>query len=887
MVGSGSLRICPPATPVPHVHTEDVLMRLRRQSIEILGLGLVLALLLASNALATPLPANAVSNTLVVSQVYGGGGNTGAPLTHDFVELFNRGTTTVDLTGWSVQYASATGSSWQVTMLSGTVAPGHYYLVQEAAGASCGGGPCGSAPPPSDVSGSIPMSASSGKVALVQGMTALTVACPSDPQIVDFVGYGTASCAEANTPAPTLNNTTAALRANSGCIDTDSNGADFTTGAPAPRNTASAPTSCSASSVTPTATATGEAPTATATGATPTATGSPSATPTPTGTVLAVRIHDIQGASHLSPLQDQSVANVQGIVTALRSNGFYMQDPLPDADERTSEGIFVFTSTSPSVTIGNAVKVSGTVVEFRPGGSSGTTNLTTTELAGPGLSVQIVPLLPPTPTPIVIGIGGRLPPTQVIEDDSTTGNVETGDVFDPEQDGLDFYESLEGMLVQVNDAVAVGPRSDFGSNREIPIVGDNGTHAGLRTPRGGLVIRPEDFNPERLILNDLVAGGPTLPLADVGDTFPGPTVGVIDYSFGNFKLEVLSLPAKVDGGVARETTTPTGSSELAVATFNVENLDPTDPPAKFASLADLIVNNLKAPDLVAVEEIQDNSGPTNDGVVDAAQTYALLIGSIRAAGGPAYDYRQINPVNNQDGGEPGGNIRQGFLFRTDRGLSFVDRPGGTSTSAATVVCNATPQLSASPGRLDPTNAAFTTSRKPLVGEFQFRGTSLFAVANHFNSKGGDQPLFGRYQPPTLSSEVQRHQQAQIVHDFVSSLLACDANTNVLVLGDLNDFQFSETLAILKGSPPVLSDLIDTLPADEQYTYVYQGNSQVLDHMLISPHLQLSVRGFDVVHVNAEFADQTSDHDPSVARLDLLRTEYRLYLPFLVKNQAGP
>jgi predicted extracellular nuclease len=253
---------------------------------------------------------------------------------------------------------------------------------------------------------------------------------------------------------------------------------------------------------------------------------------------------------------------------------------------------------------------------------------------------------------------------------------------------------------------------------------------------------------------------------------------------------------------------------LTVATFNVENLDPGDSAAKFSQLASLIVNNLRSPDLVALEEVQDNTGPTNNGVVDASETLDVLIAAIQAAGGPTYQFRQINPVNNQDGGEPGGNIRVAFLFRTDRGLSFIDRPGGGSTNAVGVVPGPTgPQLTSSPGRVAPTNAAFNNSRKPLAGEFQYNGRHLFVVANHFNSKGGDQPLTGVFQPPTRMSEVQRHQQAQIVHDFVGSILSLDTNADVVVLGDLNDFDFSDTLSILKAS--VLNELMDMLPQNER------------------------------------------------------------------------
>src|SRR6185369_4286845 len=131
-----------------------------------------------------------------------------------------------------------------------------------------------------------------------------------------------------------------------------------------------------------------------------------------------------------------------------------------------------------------------------------------------------------------------------------------------------------------------------------------------------------------------------------------------------------------------------------------------------------------------------------------------LIEAIRAAGGPSYEYREIAPANNQDGGEPGANIRVGFLFRTDRGLAFVDRPGGDAATPVSILVDETgPRLSASPGLLEPGDSAWTESRKPLVGEFTVNGQRLFVIGCHFASKRGDQPLFGRFQPPTRPSEA--------------------------------------------------------------------------------------------------------------------------------------
>jgi predicted extracellular nuclease len=537
-----------------------------------------------------------------------------------------------------------------------------------------------------------------------------------------------------------------------------------------------------------------------------------------------------------------------------------MQEPAPDSNPGTSEGIFVFTNAALTVHMGDSVLVSGRVSEFRSGGSS-STNLTITELVGP-LTITVVSSGNPLPPATVIGTGGRIPPNMVIEDDAT-GDVETSGVFD-QSDGIDFYESLEGMRVQINNAVAVGPRNSFG---EIPVLGDDGVNGGVRTTRGGILIQANDFNPERIILDDVLMATPNV---NVADHFTTPVVGVMDYNFGNFKLQITSPLTVVSGGLQREVAAPTGSHELAVGTFNLENLDPSDPQSKFDQLASLIVNNLRSPDLIGVEEIQDNNGPVDNGVVDADVTFGRLIAAIRAQGGPLYDYRQINPVNNQDGGEPGGNIRVGFLFNSDRGLTFIDRPGGGSTNGTQVVAgpgNQGPRLTFSPGRIDPTNPAWNSSRKPLVGEFRFRSNKLFVITNHFNSKSGDQPLFGRFQPPALVSEAQRSQQAQVENNFVDSILALDPNANIITLGDFNDFQFSNPIHILEGG--VLHDLVDTLPLSERYSYVFDGNSQVLDQILVSDHLfNRAPFTYDVVHANSEFWDQASDHEPQVARFDL-------------------
>lgn len=172
------------------------------------------------------------SGGLTISQVFGGGGNSGATFQNDFIELYNDGTTNVDLSNHAVQYASSSGSSWSKTVLSGSIAPGHYYLIQLAAGGSTA-----PALPTPDLVGTTSMSASSGKVALTDTTTTLSGSNPIGfASIVDFVGYGSASAYEGSGSAPSLSSTDAAIRFGAGATDTDDNAADFAALLPAPRN---------------------------------------------------------------------------------------------------------------------------------------------------------------------------------------------------------------------------------------------------------------------------------------------------------------------------------------------------------------------------------------------------------------------------------------------------------------------------------------------------------------------------------------------------------------------------------------------------------------------------------------------------------------------------
>ncbi|MEU3500119.1 endonuclease/exonuclease/phosphatase family protein [Streptomyces hundungensis] len=574
---------------------------------------------------------------------------------------------------------------------------------------------------------------------------------------------------------------------------------------------------------------------------------------------VPAKIHDVQGTTRISPLAGQQVTGVTGVVTGVRaygsSKGFWFQDTAPDKNPATSEGIFVFTGSNPTVAVGDAVDVSATVTEYVPGGlSSGNQSLT--QLSKP--TVTVLSSGNAVPAPVVI-TARSVPDRYTPNGDPAAGNSVNGLALRPKTYATDYYESLEGMNVRIGTSRVVGATDPYSELWVTVKPHEN------RTARGGsLYASYTDQNTGRLQIQSLIPKDQQpFPTANVGDTLTGTTEGPLDFNqFGGYTITARTLGTVKDNGLKREITRKQRTGELAVATYNVENLDPSDPQSKFDALAQGVVTNLASPDVVALEEIQDNNGAKNDGTVDASATVKKFTDAIVAAGGPAYQWRSIDPENNKDGGEPGGNIRQGFLFNPAR-VSFTDRPGGDyKTAVAVTGTKGHPALTASPGRIDPANPAWQDSRKPLAGEFVFKGRTVFVIANHFASKGGDEGLLSQHQPVPRSSETKRLQQAQAVNAFVKQLLAVDKHADVLALGDINDFDFSGTTKALEDGG-ALRSAYRTLPKKERYSYVYQGNTQVLDQILTSP----AVRGFDYdsVHINAEFANQTSDHDPQVIR----------------------
>ncbi|CAN5243115.1 hypothetical protein BH24PSE2_BH24PSE2_18770 [soil metagenome] len=535
-----------------------------------------------------------------------------------------------------------------------------------------------------------------------------------------------------------------------------------------------------------------------------------------------VSIPEIQGAGHESPWEGRNI-RTRGMVTAVDPRGFHLQDEEGDDDPATSDGIYVFMGERPRVAAGERLAVQATVKEWVPGGVR-TANLSVTELID--VTIQRLSRGHELPDPIEIGPQGRMPPDAVIDDDGLAR-------YDPIEDAIDFYESLEGMRVRIPRPVAVSALNHHG---ELFVLPADGSGASGRNPRSGITISPGDFNPERL---QVQLDRHRRQAVDAGARLYD-VIGIIGYAYGNFEVRVSTLRIRATSRLQRETTAlESDGAHLTIATFNLCNLGAEQcggaRHGRYALLARQLVSHLRAPDIVAVQEVQAGAGNAR-----------RLIAEIIALGGPGYRYADVRSRDGNDGGAPGADIRPGLLFNPAR-VGLV--PGSLRLIA-----------DADPADGD----AFAGSRKPLAAEFVFNGRRLIVVNVHFSSKRGSSPLFGRIQPPVDRNAERRAAQATEVAAFVRGVAG--RADGMVVLGDFNDFWFSPPLDLLRRSGGLVN-LMSTLPEPERYTFIFEGNAQALDHVLVSPALARQAE-LDIVHVNAEFAEQASDHDPVVVRMHL-------------------
>ncbi len=851
------------------------------------------------------------SNHIVISQVYGGGGNTGATFTNDFIEIFNPTPTAQSLAGYSVQYASSTGSSWAVTSLpSISLQPGQYLLVQESQGAG------GTTPLPTpDAAGTIALSATAGKIALSNATTALTGTCPTT-NVVDLVGYGAANCSE-TAPVAALTNTTAALRLDP-CVDGNNNSTEFSSATPNPRNTSTTLAPCNQVGpggitvkglAAPTTVNQGSEVLLTATlipGTNPTSTGlavvadlsgiggsatqpffddgtngdatagdnifSYTAIPTVTGTfALPVTASDSQLRSSQAsialtvvvPPQSVTIQQIQsakpspyvgqsvttsGIVIGVKSNGFYIEAKNASTSASTPQGVLIYTSST--------VKPSYIAVgnEVQVSGKVATyppTSLTPgTEIDGPQ-------------TFTLLTTGNALPPAVTITQ-----------AMDSPSGGIYQFARLEGMRVAI-DSLTTTSGTDGTLTESTETNVSNGLFYGVvtgiprpfREPGVGVTdtlfgplppgVPIWDSNPELLYIDSKTFGGPAINLTS-NTTVTGLS-GVMDFSFGapEIILDATNHPT-LTGGITPQPVPAKASNEFTVASFNMERFyndksDADNPGSSAVVVTTEAYQRRLAKASLAIRNIlnmPDVIGAQEIENLPVLQDLAQKISTDAvAAGQPDPQYTAYLFLANDISA-----INTGMLVK-----STVNVTSATQYGLATTFTNSTG------------SQAVLNDRTPIVLQLGIKrgGTApdypVTVISVHQRS------LINVDDPTNTGATVRlkREAQAEYLANLIQSL---KASGPVISVGDYNGFEFSDgfvdVLGVTKGNPvpasqvvtppvaglvnPPLVDLITLLPADQRQSYVETGSAQVLDHVLVTTDLIPNFTRLVHAHIDSDF-----------------------------------
>ncbi|WP_081680849.1 ExeM/NucH family extracellular endonuclease [Cellulomonas sp. URHD0024] len=803
-----------------------------------------LALVLVGSVLGTGTAQAAVSASapVVINEVYGGGGNSGAPFDRDFVELYNPGAAAVDVSAWSVQYASAAGVTWQVTSLAGTsIAAGGYLLVAEAQGANT------AAPAVTgDVVGAIPMGATSGKVALVSSGGALTCGgtCAADPAVVDLVAFGAVTTGFAGTgPTPAPASATSVAR-NATHSNTADNAADFVVGVPTPQSSTTAPGG-------------------------------------PGGTVDAT-IATIQGTGAASTMAGQTV-RTDGIVTAAYPtggfNGYVIQTPgtggAIDASHTASDAIFVFSSaTVGSVTIGDHVQVTGKVSEF-----NGLTELT---VAAGGVT-------PLPAAPAVTPVSAVWPATDAARESlesmlfQPTGDLTVTNTFSTNQFGEVGLAVGTTPLLQTTEVARPGTAQAAAVAADDAarlVTLDDGSSTNFLSAAGSSLTPPYIS-----LTNPLRVGAAATLTAPV----------VVDWRNTLWKLNPTTPgPAAVTFENTRTTAPEPVGGDLKVASFNVLNYFTTlgrsdstcvpytdrvgDPvtvqkdcdlrgawdPDDLQRQQDKIVTAINAlgADVVGLMEIENSL--VVDGVQDEAVS-TLVAALNTAAGTDVWAYvrssADLPVVSEMDV------INNAIIYKT----AAVERVGSSHAL----------------GTASADDEAFGNAREPIAQTFQRVGGSdqVLVVVNHFKSKGSAGPLDGDADTGDGqgASNASRVAQAEALRDWVPTIQG--AAESVALVGDFNSYTKEDPLEVLYDAG--YTDAASTL-APGQYSYSFGGTSGSLDHVLLNGPALARTTGADIWEINAEesvaleysrynyhgtrfYAPdeyRSSDHDPVIVGLSV-------------------
>ncbi len=892
---------------------------MRRTARNVLSLFIVLAFAMSVLPIGSTPTAQASSEGVVISQVYGGGGNSGATYKNDFIELFNRGNTAISVTGWSVQYASSAGTSWTSTELSGTIQPGKYFLIQQAAGA----GGTVDLPTP-DATGNIAMGGSGGKVALVNNNTALSGACPTG--VVDFVGFGTSANCSETSPTPNTSNTMAAIRAGNGCTETDNNSADFIIAAPTPRNSASPINDCTVPllSINDVSIEEGDSGTTpfvfTVSLSMPAGTGGVTfdiATADGTATVAdndytaksltgqtimenessytfsvlvngdTVNESNEQFFVNVSNVSGATAADLQGVGTVKDDDTEYCEQPFTP--------IYAIQGTGTTVAVPGTVTTQGVVVgDFETGASAsgfylqdilGDADASTSDgifvytgnsdLVSAGQVVRVTGYARERFTQTTLN-GSNSNSAAVTADNiiqcGETASVDPVNVTMPFADE-NYLERYEGMLVRFPQELVIAEYFNYDRYGEIvlslPLEGESRPFTGtaIDEPGDDANARALANSMRRITLDDnnssenpAVLRHPNGQPFSLTNRFRGGdivtnTVGVLGYDFNKFRIFPIG-PAEYESTNPRPEAPEAVGGDIRVAAMNALNFFVT---ADYPSGSQ---DNACGPDNDMECRGWDSDQPTEF----TRQRTKLL----EALEGLDADVIGLNEIENSTGVEPLESIVDGlpgydYIETGTIGTDAIKVGLIYRTAAVTPVGDyQTLDSDDDPRFLDNRN------RPALAQTFEVNssGEKFTVVVNHLKSKGSEcsgDPDTGDGQG---NCSQTRADAAAALVDWLATDPTGSGDPDFLIMGDLNSYTMEDTIgAILAGPDDTIdtgddyTNLIAKYQGQFAYSYTFDGQAGYLDHALASPSMVTQVTGATQWHINSDEPD-VLDYDTS-------------------------
>jgi predicted extracellular nuclease len=861
-------------------------------------------------------PALAASD-IVISQVYGGGGNSGGVYINDFVELFNRGATSVNLNGMSVQYASVTGTgNWGVTALpSKTLAPGQFLLIQMAAGANSALTPL----PTPDGTGTTALSGTGGKVLLSSGTSVLSGIKPA-AGVLDMVGWGSANAYETAAAAATANATS--VRRVDACVDSDNNSTDFAVGTPLARNMATAPAPCGGVPVIPivascpaslsvqlgvggsatlsasdedgivngaaitggavagialsgftAAAANGAAASVSLDVAASVAAGthplvvnfSNNDAQTTSCTVnvnvqglaaVTRTIPQIQGAGATSPYNN-TVQTTEGVITHKVSSGFFIQDINGDGDPGTSDGLFVFMSgTQVAAAVGDLVRVTGSVTEYTPSGAT----RSYTELKDT--------------TAILVQSSGHT---------VTPANIAS----------LGELDRVEGMLVSFTGGLTVNQAAYLGARGELTLAAGRRETPTNRyrpgTPEALALAAANAAN--QIVLDDSLFVTPTVipyigqdSTVRAGDTVTGLT-GVVDFgAIGGggaaFKLQPTMAP------VFSRTNARTAAPELAAGNLRVASANVLNFFTTFVDGKDVFGNSGQGCTVGTTTRASNCRGADN--LFEFVRQRDKIVHSLKAIDADVVGLMEI-----QNNGDTAVDYLVAELNKAigSPAYAVVPKPPATGTDAIRVAMIYKPaKVTLSGTALSDGDAV--NNRPPMAQTFKAvdGGAKFSLIVNHLKSKGcgGATGLNADQGDGQSCYNADRVEQATRLSEvFIPQVKAAAGDPDVLVIGDMNAHGFEDPIHTLTSDGLVNQLERFVRPHGLPYSYVFGGHSAYLDHALASASLDPQVADATEWHNNADEPEvidyntdgkpqdlyvnnayRASDHDPVVISLNL-------------------